>query len=100
MDTTRRHLTELASLSHKTEQAERNILARAESALERCQADITRLRPVAMVPGAAEAQEFRRKARPIEAEWVEDMNKRGFDGRKLLDTARALIEKNTKTTKS
>ena len=50
--------------------------------------------------GPAEAQEFRRKARPIEAEWVEDMNKRGFDGRKLLDTARALIEKNTKTTKS
>ncbi len=50
--------------------------------------------------GPAEAQEFRRKARPIEAEWVEDMNKRGFDGRKLLDTAPALIEKNTKTTKS
>ena len=50
--------------------------------------------------GPAEAQEFRRKARPIEDEWVEDMNKRGFDGRKLLDTARALIEKNTKTTKS
>ncbi len=50
--------------------------------------------------GPAEAQEFRRKARPIEAEWVEDTNKRGFDGRKLLDTARALIEKNTKTTKS
>ena len=50
--------------------------------------------------GPAEAQEFRRKARPIEAEWVEDMNKRGFDGRQLLDTARALIEKNTKTTAS
>ena len=50
--------------------------------------------------GPAEAQEFRRKSRPIEAEWVEDMNKKGFDGRKLLDTARALIEKNTKTTKS
>jgi len=58
MDTTRRHLTELATLSHKTEQAERKILARAESALERCEADITRLRPVAMVPGAAEAQEY------------------------------------------
>jgi len=29
-------------------------------------------------------------------EWVEDMNKRGYDGRKLLDTARALIEKHTK----
>ncbi len=49
--------------------------------------------------GAAEAQEFRRKSRAIEVEWVEDMNKRGFDGRKLLDGARALIEKHTKTTK-
>ena len=48
---------------------------------------------------AAEAQEFRRKSRSIEVEWVEDMNKRGFDGRKLLDGARALIEKHTKTTK-
>ncbi|MEY2952000.1 MAG: Sialic acid-binding periplasmic protein SiaP precursor [Pseudomonadota bacterium] len=48
----------------------------------------------------AEAQEFRRKSRAIEAEWVEDMNKRGFDGRKLLDTAHALIEKHTKTTKA
>jgi len=44
---------------------------------------------------AQEAQEFRRKSRSIEVEWVEDMNKRGYDGRKLLDTARALIEKHT-----
>jgi TRAP-type C4-dicarboxylate transport system substrate-binding protein len=43
-----------------------------------------------------EAQEFRRKSRTLEVEWVEDMNKRGYDGRKLLDTARALIEKHTK----
>jgi TRAP-type C4-dicarboxylate transport system substrate-binding protein len=50
--------------------------------------------------GAAEAQEFRRKSRPIEVDWVEDMNKKGFDGKKLLDTARSLIEKNTKSTKS
>jgi TRAP-type transport system periplasmic protein len=49
---------------------------------------------------AAEAQEFRRRSRSIEVEWVEDMNKRGFDGRKLLDTARSLIEKHTKTTKT
>ncbi len=42
---------------------------------------------------AAEAQEFRRKSRAIEVEWVEDMNKRGFEGRKLVDGARALIEK-------
>ena len=49
---------------------------------------------------AAEAQEFRRKSRSIEVEWVEDMNKKGFDGKKLLDTARSLIEKHTKTTKA
>ena len=44
----------------------------------------------------ADAQEFRRKARQVEVEWVDDMNKRGFDGRKLLDTARSLIDKHTK----
>ncbi|UUZ67790.1 TRAP transporter substrate-binding protein [Polaromonas sp. P2-4] len=49
---------------------------------------------------AAEAQEFRRKSRAVEVEWVEDMNKKGFDGKKLLDTARSLIEKHTKTTKA
>lgn len=49
---------------------------------------------------AAEAQEFRRRSRAIEVEWVEDMNKRGHDGRKLLETARALIDKHTKTTKA
>ena len=49
---------------------------------------------------AAEAQEFRRRSRAIEVEWVEDMNKRGFDGRKLLDTARALIDKHTRSTKA
>ena len=47
-----------------------------------------------------ESQNFRRKSRAIELEWVEDMNKRGFDGRKLLDTAKALIEKHTKALKS
>jgi TRAP-type C4-dicarboxylate transport system substrate-binding protein len=46
--------------------------------------------------GPEEAQEFRRKSRALEVEWVEDMNKRGYDGRKLIDTARALIEKHTK----
>lgn len=47
---------------------------------------------------AAEAQEFRRKSRSIEIDWMEDMNKRGFDGKKLLDTARALIEKHGAST--
>jgi TRAP-type transport system periplasmic protein len=46
---------------------------------------------------ASEAQEFRRKARLVEVEWVEDMNKRGHDGKKLLDTAKALIEKHAKS---
>ncbi|MDO9090029.1 MAG: TRAP transporter substrate-binding protein, partial [Burkholderiaceae bacterium] len=50
--------------------------------------------------GPAEAQEFRRRSRTIEVEWMEDMNKRGFDGRKLMETARSLIEKHTRTTKA
>jgi TRAP-type transport system periplasmic protein len=33
----------------------------------------------------------------VEVEWVEDMNKRGFNGYKLLDSARQLIDKHTKT---
>jgi TRAP-type transport system periplasmic protein len=49
---------------------------------------------------ATEAQDFRRRSRQLEVEWVEDMNKRGFDGRKLLESARALIEKHGKTTKA
>jgi TRAP-type transport system periplasmic protein len=50
--------------------------------------------------GKEEAQAFRRASRLVEVEWVEDMKKRGFDGQKLLDTARSLIEKHTKTTKA
>jgi TRAP-type transport system periplasmic protein len=49
--------------------------------------------------GKEEAQAFRRASRQVEVEWVEDMKKRGFDGQKLLETARSLIEKHTKTTK-
>jgi TRAP-type C4-dicarboxylate transport system substrate-binding protein len=48
--------------------------------------------------GAEEAQQFRRKARMVEVEWVQDMDKRGFNGKQLLDSARALIEKHSKTT--
>jgi len=44
----------------------------------------------------SDAQEFKRKARLVEVEWVEDMNKRGFDGKKLLETARGLIDKHGK----
>ncbi len=49
---------------------------------------------------AAEAQEFRRRSRQIEVEWMRDMDKRGFDGTKLMDTARSLIEKHSKATKA
>jgi TRAP-type C4-dicarboxylate transport system substrate-binding protein len=45
---------------------------------------------------AADAQEFKRKARLVEIEWAQDMDKRGFDGKKLLETARALIDKHGK----
>jgi TRAP-type C4-dicarboxylate transport system substrate-binding protein len=46
------------------------------------------------------AQEFKRKAAVVEVEWIEEMNKRGFDGKMLRDTARALIEKHGKTAKT
>ncbi|MCD6666804.1 MAG: C4-dicarboxylate ABC transporter, partial [Hydrogenophaga sp.] len=45
---------------------------------------------------AAEAQEFRRKARLVEVEWMQDMDKRGFNGKQLLETAKSLIEKHGK----
>ncbi len=31
---------------------------------------------------------------------MEDINKKGFDGKKLLDTARSLIEKHSKASKT
>ena len=46
---------------------------------------------------AAEAQEFIKVSQAIDDEWVADMNKRGFDGKKLLQTARDLIAKHAKT---
>lgn len=49
---------------------------------------------------ANDAQEFRRRSRQIEVEWVEDMTRRGFDGRKLLEGARSLIDKHTRATKA
>ena len=48
---------------------------------------------------AAEAQNFRRQSRAIELDWMDDMNKRGLDGRRLLETARSLIDKHTKPPK-
>ena len=46
---------------------------------------------------SAEAQEFIKVSQAIDDEWVADMNKRGFDGKKLLQTARELIAKHAKT---
>jgi TRAP-type transport system periplasmic protein len=43
-----------------------------------------------------EAQQFRRASRFVEVEWTEDMNKRGYNGYKLLEKARELIDKYTK----
>jgi TRAP-type C4-dicarboxylate transport system substrate-binding protein len=45
---------------------------------------------------AAEAQEFIKVSQAIDEEWVADMNKRGFDGKKLLQSARDLIAKHTR----
>ena len=42
---------------------------------------------------AAEAQEFIKASAAIDDEWVADMDKRGFKGRALLDSAKALIAK-------
>jgi TRAP-type C4-dicarboxylate transport system substrate-binding protein len=49
---------------------------------------------------AAEAQEFKRKARLVEVEWMQDMDKRGFNGKQLLETARSLIAKHGKMVKA
>ena len=45
---------------------------------------------------AADAQEFRRKARLVEVEWMQDMDKRGYNGKQLFETAKALIAKHGK----
>ena len=43
--------------------------------------------------GKAAAGEFMKATASVTEEWVKDMNARGQDGRKLLESARALIEK-------
>ena len=45
---------------------------------------------------AADAAEFEKRSSLVDDEWVADMNKRGFDGKKLLDTAKSLIAKHGK----
>ncbi len=46
--------------------------------------------------GAAETQEFIKQSSHLEEAWVADMNKRGYDGAKLLASAKALIAKHSK----
>ncbi len=43
-----------------------------------------------------ERQEFIELSAPVDDEWVADMNKRGFDGKKLLQSAKDLIAKHGK----
>jgi TRAP-type C4-dicarboxylate transport system substrate-binding protein len=43
-----------------------------------------------------ERQEFIKLSAPVEDEWVADMSKRGFDGKKLLQSAKDLIVKHGK----
>jgi TRAP-type transport system periplasmic protein len=45
---------------------------------------------------AEERQEFIKLSAPVDDEWVADMTKRGFDGKKLLQTAKELIAKHGK----
>jgi len=45
---------------------------------------------------SAEADEFIKLSSAIDDEWVVDMGKRGFDGKNLLETAKALIAKHGK----
>jgi len=52
--------------------------------------------PIYTIP-KAEAEEFIKLAGPVKDEWVADMNKRGYDGQKLLATAKSLIAKYSKT---
>jgi TRAP-type C4-dicarboxylate transport system substrate-binding protein len=44
----------------------------------------------------ADTEAFRKLSSQIDEEWVADMNKRNYDGKKLLETARALIAKHGK----
>jgi TRAP-type C4-dicarboxylate transport system substrate-binding protein len=47
---------------------------------------------------ASDTAEFVKLSSEVDDEWVADMNKRNFDGKKLLETAKALIAKHGRTT--
>ncbi len=44
----------------------------------------------------ADYEAFRKAADQVDGDWVKEMNGKGFDGGKLLESARALIQKHTK----
>ena len=44
----------------------------------------------------AAVADFRKAADQVDDDWVKEMNGKGFDGKKLLETAKALIQKHTK----
>ncbi|TFY99766.1 TRAP transporter substrate-binding protein [Ramlibacter rhizophilus] len=46
--------------------------------------------------GPAETAQFQKLTSSVDEEWVADMNKKGFDGKKLLATAKSLITKYSK----
>ncbi len=74
-------------------------LARQDAAGQRCRSAASPRSTTATRStrsARAEAQEFTKVAGPIDDEWVADMNKRGFDGKKLLQTAKDLIAKHSK----
>jgi len=58
IENTRRQLGELGSMAHQTEAMERKILERAEQRLQQVEKDIERTRPLALVPGAKEADVY------------------------------------------
>lgn len=46
--------------------------------------------------GGADLEAFRKAADLVDDEWVKDMDKRGHNGKQLLDCAKGLIQKHTK----
>jgi len=44
----------------------------------------------------SDAAEFVKRSSQVDDEWVADISKRGVDGKKLLETAKALIAKHGK----
>jgi len=48
------------------------------------------------VIGKAELENWKKASDSIDDEWIADMNKRGFDGKTLVQDAQALIKKYTK----